>query len=714
MRFGLIHRLMTDALATLGVLSLVASGKLNPIATGLVLLGLVVALALPDRWKQGTFARFVGGTLPLVILGIQLLRLFLAVETIPIIVEFAAALQVIRLGTRRGAAHDHQVILLALLHLIAGTVLGGGLTYAVALIGFLILTPGALVLSHLRREVEGNYRQGARDRTGMPVDVPRILRSRRVIDSRFLLFTCLLSLPVFLLTALLFLAFPRVGFTWLVVSPIKPNRIVGFSDKVELGGVGVIRTDPTLVMRVVPGQLSAEPPLRKNLYLKGATFDKYDGHGWQRSARITHAQDVDMSLVPLDRYPRETDEVWKIELEPIQPPVVFLPAEAIALELTEETRRPARYRAFVHFGSYGEIEYTSPDQSGLAYRAYVPKGGRFAEPRRAILTEAYLTVPDDLSPRIRALAEEWGRGLEDPVAIANRFQERLRTGYRYDLGSPSGGAADPLDHFLFESKAGHCEFYSTAMAVMLRTLEIPTRNVTGFVGGSYNRFGEFYAVRQGDAHSWVEVFLPGLGWQRFDPTPPSMVRHDAANQSVFSTLRELAEALGQTWDRHVVGFDLDQQVSLLQRLRDRFRKGRSGAEGLSKGWSAPSKKQWLLVAGLGLGLIVAVVVWRRRRRPRPELELQQRGKTLDLYRRLERALAAQGVVRPLTVPPLEHARALQAAGHPAGSEAVELTQMYLRGRFSGQPLSGNEQEEFLRRVGEMRKMNPTSSTDQAA
>ena len=87
-------------------------------------------------------------------------------------VEFAAALQIIRLATRRGAAHDQQVIVLALLHLIAGTVIGGGLGYGLCFLGFLVVAPGALVLSHLRREVEGNYRQGARDRTGLPVDVP--------------------------------------------------------------------------------------------------------------------------------------------------------------------------------------------------------------------------------------------------------------------------------------------------------------------------------------------------------------------------------------------------------------------------------------------------------------------------------------------------------------------------------------------------------------
>ena len=92
----------------------------------------------------------------------------------------------------------------------------------------------------------------------------------------------------------------------------------------------------------------------------------------------------------------------------------------------------------------------------------------------------------------------------------------------YDFSFPkSGGKPNPVEHFLFDSKRGHCEFFSTTMALMLREIGIPSRNVTGFVGGTYNRFGRYYAVREGDAHSWVEAYLddPIRGWVTFDPTP---------------------------------------------------------------------------------------------------------------------------------------------------------------------------------------------------
>ncbi|HEX7670536.1 MAG TPA: hypothetical protein VF395_13170, partial [Polyangiaceae bacterium] len=217
MKFGVVHRIMTDALAALGLLSLVTSGELHPWMTAAIVLGLITAVAIPERLQDHVRAGSIGGALSVVLLLTQTARLFFGGDILQLAVEFAAALQVIRLGTRRGAAHDQQIILLALVHLVAGTVLGGGLAYGLCFFGFLVVAPGALVLSHLRREVEGNYRQGARDRTGLPVDVPRILRSRRVISRRFLLMTCSLSLPIFLFTAVLFVLFPRVGLSLLLL-----------------------------------------------------------------------------------------------------------------------------------------------------------------------------------------------------------------------------------------------------------------------------------------------------------------------------------------------------------------------------------------------------------------------------------------------------------------------------------------------------------------
>ena len=711
MRFGLVHRVMTDALAVLGVLALVTSGKLNVWVSGGVVVALVLALALPDRWKQQGLMKLLGVAAPLLALVVQLGRLVVGADPIPIVVEFAAILQVIRLATRRGAIHDHQVILLSLLHLIAGTVLGGGLTYALSLIGFLVLTPGALVLSHLRREVEGNYRQGARDRTGMPVDVPRILRSRRVISRGFLAFTSVLSVPVFVFTAILFVLFPRVGFTWLVVPPIEPRRVVGFSDRVDLGGLGTIRTDPTLVMRVKPDDMGDEPRVRRNLYLRGAVFDTYDGRTWKRRRESGGALPDYGGTTVLRRAPRpHADRKMEIDLEPIQPQVVFVPGEAIALRVHGRGRGPLNFRSPISLGSHGELLYESSDQSGLKYTVFSPPRG-LVMPERLAESEMgrYLSLPRALSPRISELSHELSRGQEDPVDIARSLEKALRVGYRYDLGSPSGGAKDPLDHFLFESKRGHCEFYSTAMAVMLRVRGVPSRNVTGFVGGTYNRFGEFYAVRQGDAHSWVEAYLPRLGWTRFDPTPPSSAAPQAATEGVVALLREMVEAMAQGWQQNVEGFDLNKQVGLFRQARsllsDLF--GSEDPEASGSPGQASARRRLIALGVLGIVAALAGYVWWRRHKargvnPSQDAKLSQR-RSIELYLKLEAALQARGLPRPPGTPPRTHAEALAEAGHPVGREVLELTDFYLDVRFGGRPLDLADERAFRARVAELRR-----------
>jgi len=708
-RFGLVHRVMTDTLAALGVLALVTSGKLHIYAAVLVVIGLLVGIFLPVHYRQQAPIKLLSVAGPLGILGLQLLRLFLGADPIPIVVEFAAGLQVIRLATRRGAAHDHQVILLALLHLIAGTVLGGGLTYAVALLGFLIFTPGALVLSHLRREVEGNYRQGARDRTGMPVDVPRILRSRRVIGKGFLLFTCSLAVPVFLMSALLFTLFPRVGFAWLSLPTIEPSRVVGFSDRVNLGGVGTIRTDPTLVMRVKPSDQEETPAIRRNLYLRGAVFDTYQNGSWARHRVVTHPVVEFHNQLVLRRAPRAADRQLLIHLERIDPQVVFVPGEAIALDILSGNRRPGGNEALVSADGSGQLQYSSLERQGLAYRVYLPPAGLIVperEQRRDL--QRYLQLPSNRSPRIVGLATRLVAGQTDPTQIALSLEQALRTNYQYDLSSPSGAAKDPLDHFLFESKRGHCEFYSTAMALMLRELGVPSRNVTGFVGGTYNRFGDFYAVRQGDAHSWVEANLPERGWVRFDPTPPSSALPQARTQGASALLREILEAASQSWQQNVEGFDMAKQVGILQAIRRSVARLNSPSSPHSPSNVGLSQKRLFLLAlgaaSLSLGLWLW---WRHRKAPRPgagDHHAPKAAQALVLYQKLDRTLDLVGVPRPVATPPLTHATALVQAGHPVGVEAQALTKIYLDVRFGDQSLDVPQIADFERRVEELRRL----------
>ena len=648
--------------------------------------------------------RRISMVLPLSLLALQTSRLFSGENLLPLAVEFAAGLQVVRLATRRGAAHDQQVIVLALMHLIAGTVLGGGLSYGLCFIGFLVVAPGALVLSHLRREVEGNYRQGARDRTGLPVDVPRILRSRRVIGRPFLAFTCLLSLPIFVFTAVLFVLFPRVGLSLLLLNHSRPERMVGFSDKVDLGGVGKLRSDPTIVLRVDVPNLPATPPPRLALYLKGTAFDRYDGRSWSRSmpANRVPAEQHGRSVRIL-RYPEAHDRRLRVDLEPIDPQVVFLPIDAVALTLITPVNAAPAQIPELFSAAEGGLSYRTPDERGLRYEVSLAGAGDAVQERGLGPEQArYLALPSNLPPRIHELAREWTRGTGDPLSQANLIEGKLRREYRYDLDSASGAAKNPLDHFLFVSKRGHCEFYSTAMAVLLRSLGVPTRNVTGFIGGTYNRFSHSYAVRQGDAHSWVEVYLPGRGWTRFDPTPPTSSAPRSEIHGFLATLRDIIEATSQRWNRHVINYDLKQQIGLFRSAHEQYRSLVNKGGVVGRVLSTPRRA---LLALLGIGALVWVArhLARRRQKQRqpPKLptsrELAAR-RIVELYRALELSLIARGVPRPSGTPPLAHAQSLVAMGHPIGDEVLELTEQYLRVRFGGEALDDAERRNYAERV----------------
>jgi len=713
LRFAKVQKVAVYILAALGMVALVAGGELPTLSVAAIVLGFVASwFAEGPLLHSERYSRLWTAALALVFAA-QLARvLFLGSDALVSLVEFAALLQVNRLALRRDARAYQQVTLLSGLMLIAATVLGNGLSYAVAFVGFVIVAPWALTLGHLRREIEGNYLADARaGRAGVPIDVARILRSRRVVGAGLLAGSSLLSVPIFMLTAVLFVLFPRIGLGLFSVRPRSESAVAGFGTSVDLTGHGTIRDNPAVVLRVQPDDLPADPPSYRALRLRGAAFDTYTGRGWTRRAQ-DHERRIEREGM---RYPlrrsvdASRDRSWRIVLDPLDPAVLFVPEGTVGLHIDAryETGVP-RFTEVFRDRDEGLRYVRSGDEPGLIYRVFLDATARPPTPREltASRSEAfrarYLQLPEGFNPRVRALAQTWTAGQAGTLAQAAAVQAQLHR-FRYTTRLESGQAESPLEDFLFRTQAGHCEYFSTAMAVMLRSLGVPTRNVTGFLGGIYNRYGAFYAVHQGDAHSWVEVWDEGRGWVTFDPTPPGsevMLR----GTRLLRELDAMMEAINLRWRTYIVGFDLSTQADIARttwRYIERRRPGGarllggavSGGGDRSRHGSLPWRP---VVGGLLVVFVLGVGVWALRgqrgaRGPMGQRALSaQRRAAIELVRAIDASTAALGSPRPSSRTPLAHAQGLERAGHPAAKLVLDATRRYLGARFGTEALEDAE------------------------
>jgi hypothetical protein len=196
-----------------------------------------------------------------------------------------------------------------------------------------------------------------------------------------------------------------------------------------------------------------------------------------------------------------------------------------------------------------ESQLAEPDSDDLRLAPNLAPGDTHIEP--------YLRLPP-LDPRIAKLAGEIAAGSLNNYDKAIAVEQYLSTRFAYTLELPRTPPADPLANFLFVRKKGHCEYFASSMAVMLRSLGIPSRIVTGFRGGEFNDLTGQYVVRASDAHSWVEAYFPGSGWVSFDPTPAGSV----PTRTGWSRMQLYVDAAASFWREWIVNYDVNHQRSL--------------------------------------------------------------------------------------------------------------------------------------------------------
>ncbi|MFB6372574.1 MAG: transglutaminaseTgpA domain-containing protein, partial [Bradymonadaceae bacterium] len=374
----------------------------------------------------------------------------------------------------------------------------------------------SLALFHLKREL------GRDDATAPAWTVP--------FDRRYVTVLAGISLAIFVTSLGIFFGFPRIGLGYFANQGRSQTSVAGFSDNVELGSHGVIRDNPEVVLRVeFPG---GRPKTLDTFHWRTMTFDHYDGSGWSRTleSRDTPRQlgkgIYDLNQLHIWKSPESTRRSAPKRLEMYVEPLgsdtlpTMWPVERIEFGRSWDQAPPDSPRAGgIRTDNLGDVHHTVASDIGIPYTIHTrprPDPAVLREVDKPVETKdpavkPFLQVPEDIDP-IRQLAQRVTSEAETPYAKAEAVEQFLQSNYTYTTNLPKMETDNPVQEFLLEARRGHCEYYASAMALMLRSVDVPTRMVNGFLGGKWNGVGNYLAVRQGDAHSWVEIYLPDYGW----------------------------------------------------------------------------------------------------------------------------------------------------------------------------------------------------------
>jgi transglutaminase-like putative cysteine protease len=752
----------TSALITLGLVALLLAELISwPI---FLVIAALTALS-PFRDRLGLdFSRI---TINIAVLGFGLALLvsvfYFGADPKYQLLYFSLSLLVAKLYGPK-AYRDHlQIFLIALFHLIAATLNFATMGYLLVFLLFLAIGIAYLMVLNIRRDHEWclaapSAEEKKRREKSTREDYRLPAEMKPLFHWSFLLRVLACFAAIVLVSTPVFFLIPRFTLRFLASSSKIVELNTGFAEQVELGDLGQLIENDLPVMKVY---VKAAPPRgRLGLRWRGITLDEFDGSSWRVSEAIhdedSYAFSTNFAYPFETRGPANSDQ--RIELQPIDTHMVFVPPEPawIALEpfapsvpfpppgvqsirfspvagnysfsrahqldyvefkKTVHRRFPSEEEGWRHFRRiWSERQAGLTDPIAYRVRSFVQepgadelRGAQGADPET--IRRYYLQLPEGMEG-IALLARQIGSGIDNRYDQALAIERYLREEYTYSLVPPPGTQGMSLDDFLFNYRQGHCEYFSAAMGVMLRSLGIPARVANGFVAGEYNPFGEYYQIRQSDAHSWVEAYFPGFGWVPFDPTPPRAAR----GWNPLRTIVQIFDAAQSGWVKYVVDFSFQEQRKLFGGLFRHLAPGVSFegfAVDLATGQrSARNLVVNMLIAAIGLILALFGIFFfvfsgsarsLRSKAAKKKSNAQLRS-VIEFYTQFLRIMARKGFRHEPAQTPGEFAEAIEKA-RPAWAGPVKaITRLYYAIRFGEQPLDAavrrtlSEQLKALRRL----------------
>ncbi len=505
-----VYKLLTGLIALVGDLSLVITGNMHPLFIGL---GSIMFIGYWRAIKGLPQAnRYVTAGLSIVAFCIFLADAFIISRDVIVSVGH---LSLLWHALKSFDMKDHwdplQVFFMALIQLFLASELTRSVLFGVLFMIFIVALVYAVVYSHFIKE-------GLEDLKGMHKPVV-------VITSLVLLFT-----------VVFFVSTPRLR-GGLLGSGSRRALKSGFTEEVNLGSLGQIKEDYTVVMRV-----TVRPMPSGTLYWRGITYEIYLEGEWIDASGVIKSLRSNRGVFTIAP---SRDNLYRqdILLEPLDTELVF------TLKGPKTLRVPYRQ---VMLSNDGAIYVKNKKDKRLRYIVQSSLEPDRTPPEPSV----HLQLPEQLQ-KLRRLANEITRNAVGPKEKSEKILQYLKANYKYSLRiqSPPSGQ-DPVEHFLFQQKKGYCEHFAAAMVLLLRASGVPARLVTGYAGGQFNRYGRYFIVRQKDAHTWVEAWT-GQYWQEFDPTP-------VAIEGPPSQLALFLDYIKLKWDRYVVGFSRADQRSILR------------------------------------------------------------------------------------------------------------------------------------------------------
>jgi transglutaminase-like putative cysteine protease len=455
---------------------------------------------------------------------------------------------VVRLFSLQKTRDHYTLAVLSFLMVLAAAVLTVGSVFLFSFAVFLLVAVVTFVLMEMRHSV-GAEQTHAQD--------PRVASPSQRMVYGLVAIAPVLMLMIMAGSFLIFFLLPRISSRYLSAYTPTSDVSTGFTDRVQLGRIGQIQQSSAVVMHI---EIQNDTRGVYDLKWRGIALSNFDGSVWSNSyeqIQLHPTADGSYRLAPLADPQRAAMLAgrsihYQVLMEPLGTNVFFLAGKPQSLK--------GNFRQVTMDGG-GAVYDLDTDHPINRYEAESQLGEVDSDDLRLAANTApagmdkYLVLPP-LDIRISKLAEEITAKAPSNYDKAVALEQYLSTHFGYTLELPRSMPKDPVANFLFERKKGHCEYFASSMAVMLRSLRIPSRIVTGFRGGEFNDLTGQYIVRASDAHSWVEAYFPGSGWISFDPTP-------AGNAPAgWSRMQLYIDAAASFWREWIINYDVGHQRTL--------------------------------------------------------------------------------------------------------------------------------------------------------